>query len=206
MRFHYWIIILFVILLSSCATTPRPNNTGNACSMFRQYPSWKHYTTLTQRKYGVPIAVQMAIINQESSFLADARPPRETLLGFIPWKRPTTAFGYTQALNYTWQLYKRSTGRHWADRENFADAGDFIGWYASRTKSRAGIEPTDAYSLYLAYHEGITNYMHKSYYNKPWLIRVAKKVDARSETYHEQLVRCGMIKATLDPSSFQFQF
>ena len=190
MRFHYWIIMVFVVLLSSCATTPRPDNTHNICSIFRQYPAWKHSTLLTQKKYAVPVAVQMAIINQESSFVADARPPREKLLGIIPWNRPTTALGYSQALNYTWHVYKRSTGHYWAERENFADADDFIGWYASRAKLRSNIQPTDAYSLYLAYHEGLINYNHKSYYFKPWLIRVSKRVQARAKLYREQLARC----------------
>jgi hypothetical protein len=190
MRFHYWIMLVFVALLSSCATTPQPYHTNNVCSIFRQYPGWKHSTLLTQKKYGVPIAVQMAIIHQESSFIADAKPPRERLLGFIPWKRPTSAVGYSQALNYTWKVYKRSTGRYWAERENFADADDFIGWYASRAKLRAGIEPTDTYSLYLAYHEGITNYIHKSYNKKPWLIRVSRRVQARALFYDKQLDKC----------------
>ncbi len=190
MRFHYGLIIVFAALLSSCATTPRPANTHNICSMFQQYPGWKRATIATQQKYGVPIAVQMAIIHQESSFVSDARPPREKLLGIIPWNRPTSAMGYSQAIDHTWRVYKRSTGRYWAERDNFADADDFVGWYASRAKLLSGIQPTDAYSLYLAYHEGLGNYNRQSYYAKPWLLRVAKRVQARAKTYHDQLVRC----------------
>ncbi len=190
MRARYWIIIVLLCLLSACATVPRPDNTRNICNIFRQYPSWKYSTKLTQKKYGVPVAVQMAIMYQESSFIADARPPRAMLLGVIPWNRPTSAYGYSQAIDHTWRVYQRSTGRFWAQRYNFADADDFIGWYASRAKLRSQIQPTDAYSLYLAYHEGIINYNRKSYYNKPWLMRVAKRVQARAKMYQEQLVKC----------------
>jgi hypothetical protein len=158
--------------------------------MFRQYPEWKYATLETQRKYGVPITVQMAIIHQESSFVADAKPPREKLFGIVPWNRPTSALGYSQAIDHTWRLYKRSAGRYWAERENFADADDFIGWYASRAKLLSGVQPTDAYSLYLAYHEGLHNYNHQSYYGKPWLLHVARRVQARARTYYGQLTRC----------------
>jgi hypothetical protein len=192
MRRHhrYWVIIFLSLFIASCATVPPPDNTNKICSIFRQYPDWKQATKRTERRWGVPVAVQMAIMYQESSFVADARPPRTTLLGFIPWTRPTSAYGYSQAINHTWRLYQRSTGHYDANRYIFADASDFIGWYALRARTRAGIRPTDAYSLYLAYHEGITNYKNKTYVYKPWLMRVAKRVQARAIMYGKQLVRC----------------
>jgi hypothetical protein len=134
----------------------------------------------------------MAIIYQESSFVADAKPPRRRLLGIIPWKRPTSAYGYCQAVDNTWDVYQRRTCRYGTARHEFADATEFIGWYASRAKIRAGVSPYDAYNLYLAYHEGITNYMHKSYLYKPWLMQVAKRVQKRANTYHAQLIMCGI--------------
>jgi hypothetical protein len=190
MRIQYWIVIFLFILLTSCATMPPPKHTHNICSIFNQYPDWKYYTKRTQKKWKVPVEVQMAIMYQESSFIADAKPPREMILGIIPWARPTSAYGYSQAIDHTWRLYQRSMGHYDANRHDFADADDFIGWYASRASLRAGIPPYDAYALYLAYHEGITNYNHKSYYLKPWLMRVAKRVQARAAMYRKQLLGC----------------
>lgn len=190
MQIRYLIIIFLGLLIASCATVPPPNHTNNICSIFWQYPEWKKATKRTERRWGVPIAVQMAIMYQESSFVADAKPPRTKLLGFIPWTRPTSAYGYSQAINHTWRLYQRSTGRYNANRYIFADADDFIGWYALRAKVRAGIQPTDAYSLYLAYHEGITNYKNQTYRYKYWLMRTAKRVQARAKMYGKQLARC----------------
>ncbi len=190
MRIRYWLITLLLSLLTSCATAPPPDNTNNICRIFHQYPEWLNITKRTQKHYGVPIGVQMAIIYQESSFVADARPPRTMMLGIIPWARPTSAYGYSQAINHTWQLYQHSTGYTDSNRYDFSDADDFIGWYASRAKSRAGIPVNNAYALYLAYHEGITNYKNKTYLKKPWLLQVAKRVQARAKLYQSQLKRC----------------
>ena len=59
-----------------------------------------------------------------------------------------------------------------------------------RLIEKAGIPRSDAYSLYLAYHEGIGGYKRKTYLQKPWLIQVAHKVKARSQLYQAQLNQC----------------
>jgi hypothetical protein len=52
----------------------------------------------------------MSFVYQESSFQSDAKPDRTKLLWVIPWKRKSTAVGYSQALNMTWEDYKDETG------------------------------------------------------------------------------------------------
>jgi hypothetical protein len=190
MRIKTIIALCFFLLLTGCATLPPPDNAHNICSIFRQYPEWRQATEHTEQRWRVPVSVQMAIIYQESSFVSNAKPPRKRLLGFIPWKRPTSAYGYCQAIDHTWGLYQKSTCRYSNERHDFAEASEFVGWYADRAHRRAGISPSDAYSLYLAYHEGITNYMHKTYLKKAWLMKVAKKVRARSNMYQAQLYMC----------------
>src|ERR1044071_6541090 len=123
----------------------------------------------------------MAIIHQDSKFSATARPPRTKLFSVIPWKRPTSAYGYTQALRSTWAQYKNSEGGFLSSRNDFADGVDFIGWYAYQAYIRAHIPRMDAYRLYLAYHEGVGGYQRRTYLKKPWLILVARKVKARSQ-------------------------
>ena len=191
MRIKIGIIIFLSLLLIGCATVPPPDNAHNICSIFQQYPEWQEATLRTERRFKVPVAVQMAVIYQESSFNATARPPRQWIFGIIPWTRPTSAYGYCQAVDPTWRLYQRETGNYDTNRHDFAEADEFVGWYAARAKRRAGVPPNDAYALYLAYHEGITNYMNRTYLRKPWLMRVAKKVQARARMYDRQLLRCG---------------
>lgn len=186
----YKILLLTTSLfLSACVSKP-PNNVDNICAIFKQYPQWKREAEDAQHRWWVPVTVQMAIIHQESKFDACAQPKRGKLFWFIPGKRPSNAYGYTQALKPTWKEYKKSTAAPWSSRKNFADAVDFIGWYADKAYKRAGIHRNDAYSLYLAYHEGIGGYQRQTYLQKPWLILVAKKVKVRSEIYATQLAHC----------------
>jgi hypothetical protein len=186
--------LLFILLtplwLAACTPAP-PDNIDNICHIFMQYPKWYWDARATQKRWQVPVYVQMAIMHQESKFDGTARPPRRRILWIIPWKRPTTAYGYAQVIDGTWKDYQISPhGRRESERDDFADASHFIGWYAAHAKRRAYIKPDDPYRLYLAYHEGVTGYLHGSYNRKPWLINVAKKVRARSHLYQVQLRSC----------------
>jgi len=132
----------------------------------------------------------MAIILQESGFDGKAKPPRTKLLWVIPWKRPTSAYGYAQSVNGAWSQYQKATGNYGARRNNFKDASDFIGWYSRQAHQKAGISINDPYALYLAYHDGIGGYQRRTYAQKPWLTNVAKRVQYRANTYQQQLVGC----------------
>ncbi|MGL5741587.1 MAG: transglycosylase SLT domain-containing protein [Legionella sp.] len=182
-------VVVFASLLTACVSHP-PADVNNLCNIFKQYPRWYRDTKDVERRWKVPVPVQMAIIHQESKFNARARPPRTKLLWIIPWKRPSSAYGYSQALNVTWRHYKQNNGGLFSSRKSFSDGVDFIGWYANQAYKQAGVPRTDAYSLYLAYHEGIGGYRRKTYLKKPWLISVARKVKWRSQTYAMQLNSC----------------
>jgi hypothetical protein len=132
----------------------------------------------------------MSILRQESAFQNRAKPERTKLLGIVPWKRKTSAFGYSQAVDGTWDWYKKETKKPLASRVNFADAIDFTGWYINKTNKINGIKKSDAYNQYLAYHEGHGGFKSKSYNNKSWLINTAIKVDQRAEKYRQQLDQC----------------
>ncbi len=184
------IFVLCILSLNACVSPPPPSDLNNVCNIFRQYPSWYKHAKDVERRWRVPVPVQMAIIHQESKFDAHARPPRTKLFFVIPWKRPTTATGYAQALHGTWKEYKQSNGGLLSSRHSFADGVDFIGWYANIAHRRAGINRSDAYPLYLAYHEGVGGYQRKTYLRKAWLMPVARKVEARSQLYATQLNSC----------------
>ncbi len=189
MRIKMLVIMFAGFVLAGCVSSP-PSDVNNICNIFRQYPKWYADSLDVQRRWRVPVAVQMAIIHQESKFDARAKPGRTKLLWIIPWKRPSTAYGYSQALDGTWALYKRSNGGLLSSRNSFSDGVDFIGWYANEAYKRARIPRNDAYALYLAYHEGIGGYQNKTYLKKGWLIPVAHKVSARAQIYRAQLASC----------------
>ena len=95
-----------------------------------------------------------------------------------------------QATDATWKAYKRSTGKRGADRNDFADAMDFIGWYNDQSHRNNRIAKNDPYHLYQAYHEGQGGFRKRSFKNKKWLLDVAKKVSATTATYTRQLQGC----------------
>lgn len=187
---HRHVSLLPVIaLLSACATSP-PQNVDNLCSIFTEKKRWYDDAIDAQEAWGTPVPVLMAIVHQESRFNAKAKPPRKKIFGFIPGPRPSNSYGYSQALESTWESYQRSAGRYGADRDDFGDALDFIGWYNHQSFSRNGIPRNDAYRLYLAYHEGHGGYSRQSYRDKQWLQDVARKVATRADRYRGQLNSC----------------
>ena len=188
-------LVLFVlltyvwILISSCAHKV-PSNPDNICTIFDDKWRWHKHAKKSQKKWGTPIHVQMAILKQESGFRYDAKPGRRKLLGLIPWKRKSSAFGYAQVLNATWKEYIKATGNKGADRDSFKDAIDFVGWYTNGTQKMTKVSKWDAKNQYLAYHEGREGYLKKTYKNKEWLIKVADKVASQSKKFAKQIKSC----------------
>jgi hypothetical protein len=178
-----------LLIVAGCATSP-PENINNVCDIFREKDDWYEAAAESREEWGSPIGVMMAIMHQESRFVAKAKPPRKKIMGFIPGPRPSDAYGYSQALGSTWDGYERSAGRFFADRDDFADAIDFIGWYNDQSWRRSGIAKTDGNRLYLAYHEGQGGYNRGTYRKKQWLVDVARKVGRKAETYSGQLRGC----------------
>ncbi|MHA6262978.1 transglycosylase SLT domain-containing protein [Arenibacterium sp. CAU 1754] len=185
-------VMILTLMVASCGGGYQapPRNLDNACSIASQRPQYVKAFKATQRKWGVPAAVQMATIYQESKFRGDARTPFRYVLGVIPMGRQSSAFGYSQALDGTWDEYRRATGRYGAKRDNIRDATDFMGWYMNQSRDRNGISLSDARNQYLAYHEGHTGFSRGSYRSKSWLVRVAAEVEARAVLYNAQLASC----------------
>ncbi|WP_232321938.1 hypothetical protein [Photobacterium jeanii] len=190
-----------VALLAGCATPP-PKDQSNLCNIFRENPGWYDDALDMQDDWGTPIHVAMAFIKQESSFRHDARPPKDYLLGFIPWGRVSSAYGYAQAQDPAWSDYQKAT-RNGGSRTNFADSLQFVGWYTSETQRQLGISKWDAYNQYLAYHEGRGGYKRGSYKGKPTLIKVSRKVEQQAKNYGWQLKKC---KKELDDNRSWWSF
>ena len=178
-----------ILFLAACATTP-PAEVSDVCQIFREKTGWYEDAKKSRARWGVPVSVSMAFMHQESRFVATAKPPRKKLWGVIPGPRPSDSYGYSQAKNSTWEWYQRSTGNYGADRDDFGDAIDFIGWYNNVSNKELGIDKQDAFRLYLAYHEGHGGYRKQSYRSKDWLVDVARKVERQAKRYNGQLQEC----------------
>ncbi len=183
-----WLSVGTLLLLAGCATSP-PSKQNNLCEIFREKPQWYEDAVEMQDEWGTPIQIAMAIIKQESSFRHDAKPPKDYLLGFIPWGRVSSAYGYAQAQDPAWDDFQRATD-YGGSRTNFDDSLMFIGWYTSETQKTLGVSKWDTYHQYLAYHEGRGGFKRKSYQSKPTLIKVARKVEQQAKDYGWQLKQC----------------
>ena len=189
MRLSLGVGLLILLQVSACTSSP-PQNANNICEIFQEKRSWYKHARRAENRWGTPVPILVAFTFQESSFRARARPPRKKIFGFIPGPRPTSAYGYVQALDATWGEYKTATGRPGADRNVFGDAIDFVGWYNHLSHRKTGIDKTDAYSLYLAYHEGRGGFVRRTYEKKDWLKAAARRVAQRGQRYTEQLRQC----------------
>ena len=183
-----------LLVLAACGGGSRsegpPSNQDDICSIFAQKPDWHDAMRASSSKWGAPIPVQMAIIWRESSFRAAVRPPKKYIAGVIPNGNISSAYGFSQALDGTWDWYRDDTGRSGADRTDFDDAADFVGWYMSKSRSANGIAMHDAYNQYLAYHEGHAGHRRGSFRKKKWLPPVADRVADQAARYARQLPGC----------------
>jgi hypothetical protein len=185
-------VLLLMALCASCATPPRHIN--DVCAVFDQrdgwFNDWRAAATRAEKRYGVPVPVLMATLRKESGFKAHARPPRTKLFGFIPWTRPSSAYGFSQALNGTWDQYKRESGNFAARRSSFADAADFVGWYHAKSAANLGIARNDTYNLYLAYYLGWTAYSRGDWKSQPGVQSYARATAEMANRYAGQLQGC----------------
>ena len=186
-------LILFVLssfaLLQSCVSMP--SQAANACSIFDEKYFWFKAAKKSSKKWNVPIATLMSVINQESSYKQYAKPPRKRLFGFIPLlTRESSSLGYSQATKGTWEQYKKETGKRFVTRISFRDSVDFVGWYIATANKELGISKNDTYSIYLAYHEGINGFSKKTFKKKPHLLKTASRVEKQAQIYNKQLSKC----------------
>ena len=184
-KFSSLYILLFIFTIS-CSSIPK--NTSDGCSIFSERYLWYKHSKKVEKKWGTPVYIQLAFIKMESDFDWLAKPKRQKIFKVIPYKRPSSSFGYSQAVRGTWKQYKDETNNPLATRTRYKDSVDFIGWYTNKTYKILKISKKDAFKQYVAYHEGWGNY--KNYKKNQKVIQLAKKVKRFSDRYERQLKNC----------------
>jgi hypothetical protein len=191
MKKYLRLAVMLVLVSCGGGENRAPRNLDNACLILDERPHYLRALHKSERQWGVPVSVQMASIYQESKFISNAKTPHRFALGIIPMGRQSSAYGFSQAIDGTWDDYRSATGNRGARRNRIDDATDFMGWYMNQASGQLGISPHDANNLYLAYHEGLTGYRRGSHNEKAWLLRVAANVGERANLYERQLIACG---------------
>ena len=183
-------LICFIIFffVASCSSVPKYPQ--NACKIFGESYFWYKSVKKSSETYGAPIHIILAFVNKESGFNRWAKPKRTKLFKIVPYKRPSSSFGYSQAVKKTWELYKTETNNSLALRARFKDSVMFIGWYIAKTNKINNIPLNDSYRQYLNYYLGWGNYAKKAYNTDKKSIIFAKNVEKKSKIYKKQLREC----------------
>ncbi len=163
----------------------------DACKMLIENPDWLHAIRQSHLKWGTPMSIQLSFVYHESSFVYNARPIKKKKGYTFGTEYASSALGFSQALNGAWGDYNKEQKPVNAKRTNFGDSVDFIGWYNSKS-FKMGIKPTDAYNLYLAYHEGRRGWQKGYHKKQKWLLNYAKSVQKKSEVYSKQINNCNL--------------
>lgn len=183
------VLLALVLALPGCVSAP-PKQPNQLCAIFEEKPGWHRAAHRMYKKWGIPVPVAMAFVHRESSYRARAKPPRTKVLWVIPWRRPSSAYGYAQATDPAWREYLEDEGGWLSDRDDFSDAMDFIGWYNHRSHKRLGITKGDAYRLYVAYYVGPGGYQRGRWRRDATVQRYAGIVSDRASRYSAQYQRC----------------
>ena len=187
-NFIYFIVFLFLV---SCSSVPKYPQ--NACEIFGEKYFYLKYTRAASKKWGAPISSILAVINKESGFRRFAKPKRTKLFKIIPYRRPSSSLGFSQAVNKTWDLYKKENNKPIALRISFKNSSDFIGWYFWKTNKINKVSLRDTRNMYLNYYLGWAAYKNKAYQNNKKAIIFAKSVEKQAKIYKNQLRECKSI-------------
>ena len=183
------LIFFFIFFfIASCSSVPKYPQ--NACKIFGEKYFYLKYSKAASKKWGVPISSILAVINKESGFRRFAKPKRTKLFKIIPYRRPSSSLGFSQAVVKTFSLYKKENNKPLALRISFKSSSDFIGWYFWKTNKINKVSLNDTRNLYLNYYLGWTAYKNKAYQNDKKAIIFAKSVEKQAKIYKSQLGEC----------------
>ncbi|ODN43964.1 transglycosylase [Piscirickettsia litoralis] len=143
------------------------------CWIFQHQPNWKRSAYKASNRWKIPVNILMATIYQESRFRSNVK------------AKTSSAYGFAQAVDSIWAQYKKSRHIPHANRRNFNDSIDFIGWYFDKVIKRYKVSPHNTQQLYLYYQLGLYH-RHAPVSSK----KIASKVAHLATQYRKQLDQC----------------
>ena len=185
---NYLIIFFFLV---SCSSVPKYPQ--NACKIFGEKYFYLKHTRAASKKWGVPISTILAVINKESGFRRFAKPPRYKIFKIVPYRRPSSSFGFSQAITSSWDLYKKENNKPLALRISYRSASDFVAWYLWKANKINNVSLKNTRDLYLNYYLGFSAYKNKAYRTDKKALIFAKGVEKQAKIYKNQLQECKSI-------------
>lgn len=175
-------------------------NIANIHEVLTERPDW--YRALRDLK--TPKHVVLGTIAGESGFDRTATPgvrlwPPGLEFSTKPfpglhWEKLSSGYGFSGAINGTWDLFKRATNRPNASRTDFGDSATFVDWYMQITHRRFGVPLSNVREQYLAYYMGWDDYARykKGLISPPAKARAAANRAVRfANSYKRDLDRHG---------------
>lgn len=185
---HLRTLLILSVLTGCSKVLPYAAYDDCICCVVNANWGWKHDLNATAKRHGVSPGLVMSVMFNESSFKRYARPESNKLWGWFPYQR-SSAYGYAQIKDETWQWYRMHNPGWFQSRTQFSDAADFIGWYYGLFIKRFPGNASDS-DFYLAYHEGLGGFQRATYEQKTWLVEKSKLVAERADQYNQQLSAC----------------
>ena len=97
--------LLFFFFVLSCSSVPK--NTVNACAIFNEKYLW--YKFSKSKESGVLLLnYRWQLLERKADMIGLQDQKEQNCLKF-PWKRKSSSLGYSQAIEDTWETYKKST-------------------------------------------------------------------------------------------------
>ena len=186
-------LIFFFVFFFAASCSSVPKYPQNACKIFGEKYFYLKYTRAASKKWGVPISSILAVINKESGFRRFAKPKKLKIFKIIPYRRPSSSLGFSQAVNKTWDLYKKENNKPAALRISYKSSSDFIGWYFWKANKINKVSLNNTRDLYLNYYLGFSAYKNKAYQTDKKAIIYAKSVEKQAKIYKSQLLECKSI-------------
>ena len=186
-----FLILCLTLTVSSCSLIPSKHMLqSDACSIIDAKRSWKSALLRSQAKWKISPGMQLSFILTESNFRPRAKTQKKYFLGVFPNGRLSSAFGYAQVIDATWEEYQKKSGNRFSSRTDFSDSVDFVGWYANETSRKLNISKSDVFNQYLAYHQGHQGFKRGAYKNKPNLLKAAQRTKNNARKFNNQLKNC----------------
>jgi|AntRauTorckE5430_2_1112549.scaffolds.fasta_scaffold00318_18 hypothetical protein len=180
--------ILFMLSFSSFAKLQPVDYDRRICHVIQSNWGWARALKRVSKDYDISPGLLLSVIYHESGFRPNVRPKPYMVFGVIPWQ-VSSAYGYGQIKQETWDWYKSHNPGWFQSRTQFPDTLNFIGWYYSLFLKKTETKTVHR-DFYLAYHEGLGGYQRGTYHGNDWLIKKAESVALRAKLYDEKLNDC----------------
>lgn len=168
--FRILCLVFSAALITACSSSDvKQNNAPSVCTLLEQNDDWIAPLLVAERDYGIPIVVQLTLLEF---------PPRNDAD-----KKVLPRVG-------SWDEFRLASERWGADPRKIDDAVTFVAWYASMTRQRNELADDAAGEHYLALRLGHGAYHRFERGSLVQLEAEAVRLDRRAQRWQQEIAVC----------------